>query len=59
MEIELRPEAEAIGEIRSRRRPRQHDEALGVGERKRPKQDRVDDVEHPDHRPDGEGEGDD
>ena len=36
--------------------PGQDDEAVRVRERQRPKQDGVDDAEHPDHRADGERE---
>ena len=59
MEVELDAEPEAVGEVRAGRRAGQHDEAVGVGKGQRPEQDRVDDVEHPDHRADRERQGDD
>jgi hypothetical protein len=57
MEVELRAETEALGEVRPGRRAGHHDEAVGVGEGQRLEQDRVDDAEHPDDRSDGETEG--
>ena len=57
MHVELLAEAETLGEVRSGRRAGQHDEAVRIRKRQRLQQDRIDDAEHPHHRPDGQGKG--
>jgi hypothetical protein len=58
MQVELLAQAESRREIRSGRSAGHDDEAVWIRKGKRPEQHSIHDAEHPDHGPDGKGEGD-